>query len=96
MSKLTEWSPDSPNAVSLIEASIADLKDEKDEYRDFRFVKWLAKHRNLLGIPPSIFYSKPHKALGEDFIRLCYYRKAETLQNANSILMDLKLEDKHD
>jgi kynurenine--oxoglutarate transaminase/cysteine-S-conjugate beta-lyase/glutamine--phenylpyruvate transaminase len=71
---------------SIFPASKIDLKEEKDEFRDFRFVKWLARHWKVLGIPPSLFYSSQHKALAQDFIRFCFYRKTETLMAASTIL----------
>ena len=51
-----------------------DLSSEKDEYADYRFVKWLSKNRKLQGIPPSAFFSKEHKAIGENYIRFCFIK----------------------
>ena len=39
-----------------------------------RFVKWLSKNRKLQGIPPSAFFSAPHKYIGEDYIRFCFIK----------------------
>lgn len=39
-----------------------------------RFVKWLSKNRKLQGIPPSAFFSQPHKYIGEDYIRFCFIK----------------------
>ena len=51
-----------------------DLSSEKDEYKDYRFVKWLSKNRKLQGIPPSAFFSKEHKSIGENYIRFCFIK----------------------
>lgn len=72
-------------------ASKIDLSAETDELRDYRFVKWLCK-RNLLGIPPSAFFSKPHKKIGEDYIRFCFIKHDESLKKAEVILEALKKE----
>jgi kynurenine--oxoglutarate transaminase/cysteine-S-conjugate beta-lyase/glutamine--phenylpyruvate transaminase len=70
--------------------SKADLSSETDAQADYRFVKWLAKSHKLLGIPPSAFYSNDNKHLAEDYLRLCFYKKTETLQKADEILKQLK------
>ena len=51
-----------------------DLSSETDQYKDYRFVKWLSKNRKLQGIPPSAFFSTPHKHIGENYIRLCFIK----------------------
>lgn len=66
--------------------SKTDLSGETDPIADYRFVKWLAKTWKLLGIPPSAFYSEPHKNQAEDYIRFCFYKKTDTLQKADEIL----------
>jgi len=67
-----------------------DLSAETDKWADYRFVKWFAKTFKLLGIPPSAFYSEDHKNQAEDFIRLCFYKKTDTLQQADEILKRFK------
>ena len=54
-----------------------DLSGETDEQADYRFVKWLCKNKKLLGIPPSAFFSGPHKHIGESYIRLCFIKVNE-------------------
>ena len=54
-----------------------DLSGETDEQADYRFVKWLCKNKKLLGIPPSAFFSAPHKHIGESYIRLCFIKVKE-------------------
>ena len=67
-----------------------DLSAEPDPYADYRFVKWLAKKHKLLGIPPSAFYCEADKHIGEDYVRLCFYKKTETLEKADEILKQWK------
>jgi hypothetical protein len=58
----------------LLSADKIDLSDEEDVWRDYKFVKWLSKNHKLLGIPPSAFFSKDHKSIGEDYIRFCFIK----------------------
>jgi kynurenine--oxoglutarate transaminase/cysteine-S-conjugate beta-lyase/glutamine--phenylpyruvate transaminase len=67
-------------------ANKVDLESETDEFMDYRFTKWMTKNISLQGIPPTAFYTKPHKKLGENFVRFCYIKKDETLQKAADIL----------
>jgi len=62
----------------------------EDKRKDYRFVKWLCRNYKLQGIPPSAFYSEVDKHLGEDYIRMCFFKKDETLKTAETILTDLK------
>ncbi|CAL8073140.1 unnamed protein product [Orchesella dallaii] len=59
-------------------------------YEDMKFAIWLAKNKQLLGIPPSAFYSLPHKHLGGDYIRFNFFKRKETLEKADNILRALK------
>jgi len=63
-----------------------DLTSETDVHRDYRFVKWLSKNRKLQGIPPSAFFSEPHKHIGEDYIRFCFIKHDDSLRKAEEIL----------
>jgi len=67
-------------------ANKVDLTTETDEFKDYRFTKWMTKNISLQGIPPSAFYSKENKRLGEDYVRYCYIKKDETLAEAEKIL----------
>jgi len=69
-----------------------DLSSEDDEQRDYRFVKWLSKNRKLQGIPPSAFFSKPHKFIGEDYIRFCFIKHDDSLKKAEEILNNWRKE----
>ena len=69
-----------------------DLTGENDKEKDYKFVKWLSKTRGLQVIPPSTFYSKDHKHIGERFVRFCFIKKDESLQDAVGILKKLTSE----
>jgi kynurenine--oxoglutarate transaminase/cysteine-S-conjugate beta-lyase/glutamine--phenylpyruvate transaminase len=51
-----------------------NLEQETDELKDYRFTKWMSKNVKLQGIPPSAFYSKPHKSLVETSVRYCFIK----------------------
>ena len=51
-----------------------DLSSEADPQKDFKFAKWLSKNKKLQGIPPSAFFSKEHKKIGEAYIRFCFIK----------------------
>ena len=65
---------------------------EKDEYKDYRFVKWLSKNRKLQGIPPSAFFSKEHKGIGENYIRFCFI-KVRQICSKTTIIKDRHFEE---
>lgn len=58
----------------LFLADKIDLSKEKDEYADYRFTKKFAKETSVLTLPPSAFYSKKSKKLGENFARFCFIK----------------------
>lgn len=66
-----------------------DFSQEFGETKDHKFVRWLSKNKKLQGIPPSAFYSKDHKNLAEDFIRLCYFKSEKTLDQAEKLIQNL-------
>ncbi|KAF2884167.1 hypothetical protein ILUMI_21994 [Ignelater luminosus] len=67
-----------------------DLSAENDKYKDYRFTKWLTKNVGIQGIPPSAFYSEPHKALAETLVRFCFIKQDEKLRRAARILEEWK------
>merc|ERR1711981_728883 len=69
-----------------------DLSSENDAQSDFRFAKWLSKNKGLQGIPPTAFFSEPHKNIGENYIRFCFIKQEASLAKAREILMKLKNE----
>lgn len=69
-----------------------DLSSENDPQLDFKFAKWLSKNKKLQGIPPSAFFSEPHKSIGENYIRFCFIKKEESLMKCKEILSAWKTE----
>ncbi|KAG5899624.1 hypothetical protein JTB14_037282 [Gonioctena quinquepunctata] len=67
-------------------ASRVDLSSEKDEYLDVRFSKWLIKTHRLQGLPTSLFFTDDNKRKNETFVRFCFYKKEDTLNEAAQIL----------
>lgn len=67
-----------------------NLEQETDELKDYRFTKWMSKNVKLQGIPPSAFYSEPHKSLVETSVRYCFIKTDEKLQQAADILQKWK------
>lgn len=66
------------------------LEEETDANKDYRFTKWMTKNVGVQGIPVSAFYGDEHKHLAEDFVRYCFIKKDENLQEASNILMKWK------
>lgn len=60
--------------------------ENPNEPKDYQFVRWLIKEKKLATIPPSCFYCQEHKHLGENWIRVCFFKKDETLESAAKIL----------
>jgi len=71
-------------------AARVDVGGDPKETKDFRFVKWLSRHRGLQGIPPSAFFAEQHKSIGEDYIRFCFIKEDANLEKAGQILLKLK------
>lgn len=67
----------------------ADFQSEQGGTKDHKFARWLSKNKKLQGIPPSAFYSTDHQKLAEDFIRLCYFKKDSTLEDADKLIRNL-------
>ncbi|CAF0781071.1 unnamed protein product [Rotaria sordida] len=63
--------------------------DENDK-KDFKFVRYLIKEKQLAAIPVSAFYTKNHQYLGENYIRFCFAKHPETLDKATNILRKLR------
>ncbi|XP_050439429.1 kynurenine aminotransferase isoform X2 [Adelges cooleyi] len=62
-----------------------DLSTETDNYKDFKFVKWLVKNFKLQGIPFSVFFSEKNKEAASKYMRFCFFKKDETLQQFEEI-----------
>lgn len=63
-----------------------DLSSETDQYKDYRFAKWITKNVGVHGIPPSAFVSNGNKKIMENFIRFCFFKKPEKLQQCAEVL----------
>jgi len=70
-----------------------DLSSEEHTEKDFRFVRWLSKSKKLQGIPPSAFFSREHKSIGEPYIRFCFIKNDKSLADAEKILQKWKAEE---
>lgn len=75
---------------SEIEGNLISGMNEETGSKDYRFVKYMTKKKKLQGIPPSAFYSQDHKKLAENYVRYCFMKKDETLDEAGKILKNLK------
>ncbi|CAD5233402.1 unnamed protein product [Bursaphelenchus xylophilus] len=62
------------------------FRNTTEDELDFRFVRWLTREKGLATIPPSAFYSPENKKGNDHFIRLCFFKKDETLDAAVKIL----------
>ncbi|XP_074596158.1 kynurenine aminotransferase isoform X2 [Brevipalpus obovatus] len=71
-------------------ANRLDFSSVKGGTQDYRFTKWLTIEKKLQGIPPSFFYSEGHRNLIENYIRFCYFKKDETLDQAADVIRKLK------
>ncbi|XP_050305533.1 kynurenine aminotransferase [Anthonomus grandis grandis] len=78
---MADWTP--------LESQV-NLESEQDKYKDYKFTKWMAKKVGLQGIPPSAFYGDDHKHLGENFVRYCFIKRDECLEDAAKILHNWK------
>ncbi|CAF4838131.1 unnamed protein product, partial [Rotaria sp. Silwood2] len=67
------------------------FQSEDNNKKDFKFVRYLIKEKQLAAIPASLFYTKNHQYLGENYIRFCFAKKTETLEKATRILQTLKI-----
>ncbi|XP_052789184.1 kynurenine--oxoglutarate transaminase 3-like isoform X2 [Mya arenaria] len=76
--------------ISKLNVEIPD--DGTDDPYDFKFIRWLTKNKKLSCIPPTAFYNKEHKHLGEKFIRFCFIKEDSTLEAAGKVLKEWKAE----
>jgi len=75
--------------ISGINPSI--YMDSKDSAtKDFQFCRWLPQNIGVTAIPPTAFYTKKNSQLAENFVRFCFIKKDETLQEAEKRLQKLK------
>ena len=70
-----------------LSADKIDLSSESDAQKDFKFAKWLSKNKKLQGIPPSAFFSKEHKSIGEPYIRFCFIKVGVIFHGSEDIFI---------
>uniref|UniRef100_A0A1I7T9U7 Aminotran_1_2 domain-containing protein n=1 Tax=Caenorhabditis tropicalis TaxID=1561998 RepID=A0A1I7T9U7_9PELO len=84
-----------PDAGYFMLADYSHLKEElnlakEKDPDDFVFSRWLCREKKLAVIPPSAFYSdRENKDKNSNMVRLCYFKKNETLDAAEVILKKL-------
>lgn len=72
----------------LADISKVDFPVENNgQARDYQFCKWMTQEVGVAAIPPSVFYSKEHRSLGENFARFCFWKTDSVLQNAADRLL---------
>jgi len=104
MLKEVNLTPIIPHGSFFILADITNIKEERynrkefedgtsdpnTNLRDYKFARFLTKEIGVAVIPPSPFYSVPHKHLVENLTRFCFAKTDETLQKAAERLLKLK------
>ncbi|KAL0480201.1 kynurenine-oxoglutarate transaminase, partial [Acrasis kona] len=75
------------NAGYFLLTDISNVKfphadEDKHLPRDHAFCRWLPGATGLMAIPPSVFYSKDHKHYSDQYIRLAFCKKEETMVKA--------------
>ncbi|CAI2358175.1 unnamed protein product [Caenorhabditis sp. 36 PRJEB53466] len=84
-----------PDAGYFMLADYTHLKEglklpTEQDPDDFVFSRWLCREKKLAVIPPSAFYSARNtKIQNSHMVRLCYFKKDETLEAAEKILKQL-------
>lgn len=74
--------------TSGITAFPRDMNDPTP--RDHQFSRWLTKEIKVSVIPPSAFYSPTHREISEQFVRFCFCKRDEVLDEAGQRLLRLK------
>lgn len=69
--------------VSSLGADLSDMNS--DEPYDYKFVKWMTKHKKLTAIPVSAFCDSKSKPHFEKLVRFCFIKKDSTLDAAEEI-----------
>ncbi|CAF1181889.1 unnamed protein product [Adineta steineri] len=72
-------------------SQIAGNKFQSDTHdmKDFKFVRYLAKEKQIGIMPVTGFYTSEHRHLADNYIRFCFAKKDETLDKAIEILRQL-------
>jgi kynurenine---oxoglutarate transaminase / cysteine-S-conjugate beta-lyase / glutamine---phenylpyruvate transaminase len=66
----------------LFDTSNLDVPVEAETPRDFSVARWFAAHVGVAAIPPSPFYSPPHRHLTDNLARFCFCKTDEMLDEA--------------
>jgi kynurenine--oxoglutarate transaminase/cysteine-S-conjugate beta-lyase/glutamine--phenylpyruvate transaminase len=56
-----------------------DENRKGDYLKDYSYLLEWAHNKNVIGIPCSVFYTPEHKSIGENFVRLAFCKKSETI-----------------
>eukprot|EP00761_Pharyngomonas_kirbyi_P002917 gb/GECH01002921.1/.p1 GENE.gb/GECH01002921.1/~~gb/GECH01002921.1/.p1 ORF type:complete len:482 (+),score=120.26 gb/GECH01002921.1/:1-1446(+) len=63
-------------------------QENNGEARDYQFCKWLTKEVGVAAIPPSVFYCKEDRNLGENYVRFCFWKTDQVLHRAAEKLLN--------
>ncbi len=86
---LTTVRPDGSYFV-LSDISRLDVPLEADLPRDVGFCRWLTREIGVAAIPPSHFYCPEHRSTMRNFVRFCFCKTDEMLEEAAERLQVLK------
>lgn len=75
-----------PEGAFYIMANFSQLFDGND----IEFTKYLIEHIGVACIPPSGFFSEPHRHLGQNYVRFAYCKQDSVLEAAAERLAQLK------
>ncbi|CAF0838376.1 unnamed protein product [Adineta ricciae] len=67
-----------------------EFQSDAEDMKDFKFVRYLTKEKQLATIPVTGFYTAEHRHSVDKYIRFCFAKKDETLDKAIEILRKLK------
>ncbi|KAF1746616.1 hypothetical protein GCK72_023073 [Caenorhabditis remanei] len=92
-----QFSPIMPEAGFFMVADYTNAKNipiftksgqkESDDPADLLFTRWLCREKKLAVIPLTAFFSTPEmKHSNNNMVRICFFKKVETLDNAKKIL----------
>ncbi|XP_004699646.1 kynurenine--oxoglutarate transaminase 3 [Echinops telfairi] len=70
--------------VSSLDVDLSEMNN--NEPYDYKFVKWMIKHKKLSAIPVSAFCNSEAKLQFEKFVRFCFIKKDSTLDAAEEII----------
>ncbi|RWS20329.1 Kynurenine--oxoglutarate transaminase 3-like protein, partial [Leptotrombidium deliense] len=71
-------------------ANKINFTSEEGDTKDIKFVNWFSNNRKLQAVPFSIFFTKQHRYISENFVRMTFARGDETFEAVRRIVDDLK------